>query len=45
MWSDTADDPCEMRFSDHRGPGQIPGRIEVLYGDTPFADLKIDALE
>jgi hypothetical protein len=45
MWSDTAGDPCEIRFSDHRDSGHVPSRIEVLYGETPFADLKIDALE
>ena len=43
MWSDTAADPCEIRFSEHRESSIIPGRIEVIHGDDPFAVLKIDA--
>lgn len=45
MWSDTANDPCEIRFSEYRPSSIAPGRMEVLYGDLPFATLKIDALE
>ncbi len=42
MWSDTAADPCEIRFSDHREATLIPGRIEVFCGDEPFTVLKIE---
>ena len=45
MWSGTADDPCEIRFTEYQATSRAPGRIEVLHEDVPFADLKIDSLE
>ena len=41
-WADPAADPCEIRFSQYQPNSIAPGRIEVLYGDTPFAVLAID---
>ena len=42
VWADPANDPCEIRFSQYQPDSIAPGRIEVLYGDTPFAVLAID---
>lgn len=43
MWSDPARDPCEIRFSEYTESSVTPGRIEVIYGDVPFTDLRINA--
>ncbi len=45
LWSDAAGDPCEVRFSEFVESNLIPGRVDVIYGDTPFAVLRIDAPE
>ena len=45
MWSESANDPCEIRFSEYHPNSITPGRIEALYGDLPFATLRIDALK
>ncbi len=45
MWSDRASDPCEIRFSGYDKSSMTPGRIDVLFGDAPFAVLKIDPPE
>ncbi len=45
MWADTTNDPCEIRFAEYHPASLMPGRIEVLHGDLPFADLRIDAPE
>jgi hypothetical protein len=41
MWSDKADDPCEIRY-EYAKSTFVPNRIEVLHGDTPFAVLNVD---
>ena len=43
LWTDHTTDPCEIRFSEPREATLIPGRLEVFYGDIPFAVLKLDA--
>ena len=44
MFADEESDPCEVYFSDYRqSAGRVvPGRMEVRYGDEPFAVFKID---
>jgi S1-C subfamily serine protease len=40
---DRDDDPCEVYFGDYRktGPGLLPHRIEVRYGDKVYAVLEV----
>jgi serine protease Do len=45
LWSDAAGDPCEVRFSEYAESNVVSGRVDVHYGDTPFAVLRIDAPE
>ena len=43
LWTDHTTDPCEIRLTEPREATLIPGRLEVFYGDIPFAVLKLDA--
>ncbi|MHB8900534.1 MAG: S1C family serine protease [Thermoguttaceae bacterium] len=43
MWSDAAEDPCEIRFSEHRDSTLVPGRVEVIHGEDSFAVLTVDS--
>ena len=47
MFADEEADPCEIYFSDYREfDGRwLPGRMEVRYGDEPFAVFKIDGFK
>jgi serine protease Do len=47
MIADSADDGCELRFSDYRDAGgqQIPHRIEVRHGDELFANIEWKIVE
>jgi len=41
MWRDDALDPCELFFFDYadRQGRRLPGRIQVRYGDTTYAEI------
>lgn len=47
MFSSEDSDPCEIYFSDyHETNGRLrPGKMEVRFGDDPFATLKIDRFD
>jgi hypothetical protein len=40
-------DPCEIYFSDYREANgrSLPGKMEVRYGDLPFATFKIETFK
>jgi S1-C subfamily serine protease len=44
MFPDSESDPCEIRFADYREVEgrQVPGRLEIRYGDEVFAKLKVE---
>ena len=44
MFANEEADPCEIYFSDYReiDGRRLPGRMEVRYGNDPFATFKID---
>jgi serine protease Do len=45
--ADENSDPCEVYFSDYRETNgrALPGKMEVRYGDQPFAAFKIEAFK
>jgi len=47
FFPDDNSDPCEVYFFDYRAiDGRfVPGRMEVRFGDKPFAAFKIDAFK
>ena len=47
MFPDEDSDPCELYFSDYaeKDGRLLPGKIEVRYGDEPFATLRIEGFK
>ena len=47
MFADEESDPCEIYFSDYREMDSrwLPGRMEVRYGNDPFATFKLDGFK
>ncbi|MEX1039257.1 MAG: trypsin-like peptidase domain-containing protein [Pirellulaceae bacterium] len=47
MYPDTDSDPCEILFSEWReeGTARLPGRMVVVFGDSPFEVLTIESWE
>ncbi len=43
MFPDSESDPCEIRFSQYReiGGRELPGLVEVRYGDAPFGAFSL----
>ena len=47
MFPDSAADPCEIHFADHRPVGgrAVPHRLVVRHGDSVFAEIQLDRVE